>query len=55
MGKMFHLTGEIHIPDIVGYMQTVYEPNSFKSKSQNVTKNAEKFSQPFLHVLSRYV
>ena len=47
-GEISGLTGEIHIPEIV----VIHGPNSF---SQNMTKPADKFPQPFPHVLSRHV
>ena len=43
MGKISGLIVEIHIPEIVGYSGS----NSFKSKSQNMTKTEYEFSQPF--------
>ena len=43
MGEISGLLGEIYTPEIVGYMRTVSEPHSFKSKSQNVTKMETNF------------
>ena len=50
-GKISGLTGEIHLPEIVAKCG----PNSFKTKSQSMTKTANKLSQPFPHVLSRHI
>ena len=51
MGKISGLTGEIHLPDTVAKLG----PNSFKTKSQSMTKLANEIPQPFPHVLSRLV
>ena len=51
MGKISGLTGEIHLPEIVAKCG----PNSFKTKSQSMTKPADEFPQPFPHVLSRHL
>ena len=42
---------EKFIPEIAAK----HGPNSFKTKSQNMTKPADEFQQPFPHVLSRHV
>ena len=50
-GKISGLTGEIHIPEIMA----TRGPNSFKKKSQNMTKPADEYPQPFPHVMSRHI
>ena len=42
---------EKFIPEIV----VKRGPNSFKTKSQSMTKSSGEFPQPFPHVLSRHV
>ena len=51
MRKISGLIGEIHLPEIVAKLG----PNTFKTKSQSMTKPADESPQPFSHVLSGHV
>ena len=49
--EKYLVSQEIHLPEMVAK----HGRNSFKRNSQNMTKSADEYPQPFPHVLSRHV